>query len=103
MSTKQFATLNSYNGQAPRVFSVPGTQHIVTLPSYGGVGYSSTQSRGLPSSYGTLGQSYQTQPVTAQTLQSAYRTVFTSAPRSVVQVTPSPYGANMNSRASLYN
>ena len=52
-----FASLNNYSNKAPIVFQAnPGT-HLITVPSYGGVGYPS-KTKFLPSSYGTLGTSY---------------------------------------------
>lgn len=102
---KQFATLNSYSQNAPKVFEVPENTQLLQSSNYGSVGVNNFPYRLRPLSYSTLGVTYNIQPkVNAvpvkMDLHNAYTTPMVYAP---VNVMTSPYYARAQcARNALY-
>lgn len=79
-----FATINNFSGSKPQVFSAPKNAVLLSTSSYGGVGYPSTN-KGIPSSYGTLAQSYATAPRTSNARASGNVSIMSAYPQTLYQ------------------
>lgn len=103
---KQFATLNSYSQNAPKVFEVSENTQLLQTSNYGSVGVNNFPYRVRPLSYSTIGLTYNIPHATSQAtsstmdLRNAYTTPMVYAP---VNVMTSPYYARAQcARNALY-